>query len=185
MFACLIIPCFDLPSYVFSFALWTILGFSHPWIINLTHYIYGQSLDPMGIHLVCCAHGGERIALHDAIRYAFASIAKDARFHVFLKPNPCSSTPFLQSSSRRVNIVLSIDGIHTLVNVVIANPTQIDFGIIGSSFSWVVMTLVAQVKEGLYRDHYLVDMFLPFVIKVFGSLHQETDNFLHQCGNMA
>jgi hypothetical protein len=30
-----------------------------------------------------------------------------------------------------------------------------------------------------------VDMFLPFVIKVFGSLHQETDNFLHQCDNMA
>jgi len=91
---------------------------------------------PHGIHLVCCAHGGERIALHDAIRYAFAPIAKDARFHVFLKPNPCSSMPFLQSSSRRVNIVLSIDGIRTLVNVVIANPTQIDFGIMGSSFSW-------------------------------------------------
>jgi hypothetical protein len=90
----------------------------------------------MEIHLVCCAHGGERIASHDAIRYAFASIAKDARFHVFWKPNPCSSKPFFQYSSGRVNIVLSFVGIHTLVNVAIANPTQIDFGIIGSSFSW-------------------------------------------------
>jgi hypothetical protein len=44
---------------------------------------------------------------------------------------------------------------------------------------------MAQVKKGLYHDHYLVDMFLPFVIKVFGYLHQEADNFLHQCGNVA
>jgi len=37
MFACFIIPCFHLLSYVFSFTLWTILGFSHPRIISLTH----------------------------------------------------------------------------------------------------------------------------------------------------
>jgi hypothetical protein len=36
----------------------------------------------MGIHLFRCTHGGERIALHDVVRDAFASIAKKARFHV-------------------------------------------------------------------------------------------------------
>jgi hypothetical protein len=37
-------------------------------------------------------HDGERIASHDGIQDAFASIVKDARFHVFTKANPCFST---------------------------------------------------------------------------------------------
>jgi membrane-associated PAP2 superfamily phosphatase len=49
----------------------------------------------------------------------------------------------------------------------------------------VVVTMAAQVKEGLYRNYYLVDMFFPLVIKVFRSLHQQFDNFFHQCANMA
>jgi hypothetical protein len=36
----------------------------NPW---LSHYIYGQPLDPMKIHLFRCAHGGERMASHDAM----------------------------------------------------------------------------------------------------------------------
>ncbi len=48
----------------------------------------------------------------------------------------------------------------------------------------VVVTLVAQVKEGLYHDYYLTDVFLPIAIEVFGCLHQHVDNFFHQCVNM-
>jgi hypothetical protein len=51
-------------------------------------------------------------------------------------------------------------------------------------FHGVIMTLVAHVKEGFYRDHYPTNMFLPFAIEVFGCLHQKANNFLHQCVNM-
>jgi hypothetical protein len=40
-------------------------------------------------------------------------------------------------------------------------------------------TMVTQVKEGLYYDHYLTYMFFPFVIKVFGGLHQQFNSFFH------
>jgi hypothetical protein len=39
----------------------------------------------MGIHLLYCAHGNERMGSHDAVRDIFVSIAQDASFHVSLK----------------------------------------------------------------------------------------------------
>jgi hypothetical protein len=50
--------------------------------LGLSHYIYGQPLDPMGIHFFHCAHSGERTVSHDATWDAFASIMKDVCFHV-------------------------------------------------------------------------------------------------------
>jgi hypothetical protein len=45
--------------------------------------------------------------------------------------------------------------------------------------------VVAQAKKGLYHDQHLINAFLPFTIKVFGSLHQQANDFFHQCANMA
>jgi hypothetical protein len=36
----------------------------------------------MGIHLLHCAHGNERMGTHDAIHNTFAAIAQDVGFHV-------------------------------------------------------------------------------------------------------
>jgi len=77
-----IISCFHFPSNVFSYMLQTKLTLPHPLDLGMTHYIYGQPLNPMGIYLLCCAHGGERITSHDVIYDAFASILIDVRFHV-------------------------------------------------------------------------------------------------------
>jgi hypothetical protein len=82
LFACLIIPCFHLLLDVFSFVLQTILSLPHPLALDLTHCICGQSLEPIGIHFLLCAHCGERIAFLDAIRDFFTCIEKDAGFHI-------------------------------------------------------------------------------------------------------
>jgi hypothetical protein len=37
------------------------------------------------IHLLCCAHGGERTATHDAFQNSFTSIVRDVEFHVLRK----------------------------------------------------------------------------------------------------
>jgi hypothetical protein len=37
---------------------------------------------PMGIHLLCCAHGNECIGTHDVIHDTFVAIAQDSGFHV-------------------------------------------------------------------------------------------------------
>jgi len=44
--------------------------------IRWTHCIGSQPLDLIGIHLLCCSHGGEWISSHDVIRDAFTSIVQ-------------------------------------------------------------------------------------------------------------
>jgi len=80
----------------------------------------------MGIHLLHYTHGGERTASHDVVQDAFMSIVKYMAFHVLREQTHIFSPPSFQSSCLRVDIVLSIDGIGTLTNVVIVDPTQVD-----------------------------------------------------------
>jgi hypothetical protein len=67
--------------------------------------------------------------------------------------------------------VLLIDGVHKLVDVVIANPTQDDL------VSWAIIShrvitiVVIQANDGLYQDRFLVDMFLLLIVEVFKCLH--------------
>ncbi len=42
-----------------------------------------------------------------------------------------------------------------------------------------------QVKERLYQDQHLINVFLPFAIKLFSCWHQQMDDFFHKCVNMA
>ncbi len=168
-----VIPCFHLLSNVFSSTMLTKLSLPHPLILGLTHYIScGELLDPLGIHLFQCAYGGERIASHDAVWDAFASIVRNAGFHVLWEQTHILPLPFLQSSCQRIKIVLLVDGIRILADVIIVDPTQADL-VSRTTFSCgVVATMVAQVKEGLYYDHYPLNMFFLLAIKVFGCLHQ-------------
>jgi hypothetical protein len=126
LFACLVMPCFRLPSNVFSSTMLTKLSLPHPLILSLTHYICGELLDPLGINLLRCGHGGERTASHDDVRDAFASIVRNARFHVLWEQTHILPLPFFQSSRQRINIILLVDGICILVDVIIADPIQAD-----------------------------------------------------------
>jgi hypothetical protein len=122
----------------------------------------------MGIHLFRYVHGGERMNLPDVVWDAFVAIAKDTRFHVSQKPttlNPCPFTPALQSSHYQVNIVLSVDGVHTLVEVVIIDITRVD------CFWGVVTIITALAKDGFYHDRFPMDMFLRLMVEVFKCLH--------------
>jgi hypothetical protein len=84
--------------------------------------------------------------------------------------------PSIKSSYRLVDIVLLMDGICTLVNVIIVDPTRINF------VSWVdishgvLATIAAQMKEGIYCNCYPANMFFPLAIEVFGCFHQQSDN---------
>jgi hypothetical protein len=95
LFVLLVIPCFYLPSNVFSSTLSIKLNLPHPLTLGLTHYVCGEPLDPLGIHLLRCAHGGEKTTSHDVVRDAFASIVKDAGFHVLWEQTHILPLPFL------------------------------------------------------------------------------------------
>jgi hypothetical protein len=85
----------------------------------------------------------------------------------------------------RVNIVLLVDNIYTLAFVIIVNPTWINLVTWVVFLCGVVTIMATQGKEGLYRSHYPSNVFLPFAIKVFRCLHQQSNNFFHRCANMA
>jgi hypothetical protein len=61
---------------------------------------------------------------HDVIWDVFIDITKDVGFHVLWEQTHILPLPSFLSFFRRVNIVLVVDGIHTLVNVDIVNPIQ-------------------------------------------------------------
>jgi hypothetical protein len=75
--------------------------------------------------------------------------------------------------------VLSIDGVHTLVDVVIINPIEVDLVLQVVFARGVMMTITIQVKDGFYCNRFLTYMFSPLVIKVFRCLHQQMDEFFH------
>jgi len=60
----------------------TQLKLPHLSIVNLPQCVCTHPIDPMGIHLLCCAHGNECMGTHDAIHNTFATIARDVGFHM-------------------------------------------------------------------------------------------------------
>jgi hypothetical protein len=63
---------------------------------------------------------------HDVVRNVFVAITKNAGFHVSQEQTHVLLPPTLQFSCRWIEIVLLVDGVHTLVDVVIVDPIQID-----------------------------------------------------------
>jgi hypothetical protein len=80
--------------------------------------------------------------------------------------------------------VLSIDGVYTLTNLVIIDPTWIDLVSWATLSHGVATIVIARVKDGLYHDQFSMYMFFPLAIEVFRFLHQQLDAFFHWCANL-
>jgi len=77
----------------------------------------------MGIHLLQYMHNNKRTRTHDVIRNTFATIARDVGFHIRRKQLHVLPSTTFNSSHRQIDILLTKDGICTLVDVVIVDPT--------------------------------------------------------------
>jgi hypothetical protein len=132
LFAHLVVPPFHLASNIFSFALHTKLGLPHFLALEVTHCICGQPLNHVGTHFFCCSKGGEQTPSHNVVWNAFTSIVKGVGFYVSHEQTHVLLLPSLQSFCQWVDIMLLANGIHTLANIDIINPTQVDL------VSWVV-----------------------------------------------
>jgi hypothetical protein len=92
------------------------------------------------------------------------------------------STTF-NSSRRQVDIMFTQNGIHTLANIVIANPMWIDLLPWSCTTQRLVALDAAQAKEKNYRNWHPINQFLPLAIEVFGYLHKHVGVFLHDYAN--
>ncbi len=71
----------------------------------------------------------------------------------------------------------------TLINIVIADPTQANL------FCWFCITQrfvaskAVQTKEKSYHNQHPINHFLPLLIEVFACLDKQANVFLHGCAN--
>ncbi len=78
--------------------------------------------------------------------------------------------------------MLTKDEIHTLVDVVIVDPTQVDLFPQFCNSRICCFNVVKAKKKGCHDQH-LTNQILPLAIHVFGCLHKHVDVFLHDCAN--
>ncbi len=67
--------------------------------------------------------------------------------------------------------MLSVDGVHTLVEVVMIDMSRINMVSRVACFWGVVTIIAALTKDGLYHDRFPMDMFLRLAVEVFECLH--------------
>jgi len=61
-----------------------------------------------------------------------------------------------------------IDGVRTLVDIVMINHIRID---LVSQVAFSHGVIITQVKDGLYRDQFVMNIIFLLVVEVFGCLH--------------
>jgi hypothetical protein len=159
------------------------LGLPHPSILGIPWCVCTHPINPMGIHFLRCVHGNKCTGIHNAIRDNFAVITQDANFHVGREQLHALPSTTFNSSCQWVDIVFNKDGICTLVDVVIANPTWTNLFPQSCAIQGFVAFDATQAKERSYCNWHPIDQFLPLAIDVFGCLHKDVDIFLHDCAN--
>jgi hypothetical protein len=100
------------------------LELSHPSIASIPWCVYTHPIDPMGIHILCCAHGNEHTGTHNEIRNTFVAIVQNVGFHMGWKQLRALLATMFNSSCQRINIVLTKNDIHTLANIIIVNQQK-------------------------------------------------------------
>jgi len=111
-------------SLVFSTTFRTLFGLPHPSIVSILWYACTHLIDPMGIHLLCYAHGNKCTGTHDVIHNTFVAIARDARLHVGQQQLHLLPSTTFNYFCWQVDIVFTNDGFRTLADIVIVDPTR-------------------------------------------------------------
>jgi len=87
------------------------------------------------------------------------------------------------SSCQWVNIVLTKNDIHTLIDIFIVDPMWADLLPKFCAIQEFVVFDATQAKEKNYRNQHPIGQFLPLTIDVFGCLHKYVNVFLHNYAN--
>ena len=74
---------------------------------------------------------------------------------------------------------------HTLVDIVVADPTHRDLVELAARQDLVAATDAERRKETHYRDRAARTTFVPFALETYGALSDRSDRFLVQCATLA
>jgi hypothetical protein len=101
----------------------------------------------MDIHLLCYTHGNKCTRTHDAIHDTFVAIVQDVGFHVGQKQLYVFPSTMFNSFHQQINIVITKNGIRTLIDITIVDPTQADLLFQSCATTRFVTFDVTQAKE--------------------------------------
>ena len=119
---------------------------------------------------------------------------RDAVYHIIRESRQHAQrerTGFLPSSAPggrggRVDIVISDAAAgHTLVDIVVADPTRRDLVERAARHDLVAATDAERRKETHYRDRAARTKFVPFALETYGALSDRSDRFLVECATLA
>jgi len=113
---------------------------------------YRHPIDPMGIHLLCYAHGNECTVTHDAIHDTFAVITRNASFHMEREQLHVFRSTIFNSFCQRVNVLFTKNNICTLADVVIIDPMRMDLFPRSCATQRFVTFDTTQAKERSYHN---------------------------------
>jgi hypothetical protein len=126
----------------------------------------------MGVHLLCCAHGNEHIRTHDVIRDTFVAIAWNVSFHMEQKQLYALHLTTIDSFHWQIDIMFTKNGIRTLTNIVIVDPTHVDLFLWSCTAQRFVASNVIEAKKKNYCDCHPINQFFLLAIEVFECLHK-------------
>ena len=118
-----------------------------------------------------CARGGERTSSHDFVRDAVCHIIRESCQHAHRE-----RTSFLPSSAPdgrggRLDIVISDAAVgHTLVDIVVADPTRRDLVERAVRRHLTAVTDAERRRETHYRDRAAGTKFVPFALETYCAL---------------
>jgi len=104
------------PSFCLSFAhllitLYTCFNIPHPTIRHLSQCQCGHTIDGLGIHLLHCSCGNERIITHDTIWNTIVTIVLETGARIQKK----GSHLFPHHTRKKMDIVITKDNFRTLM----------------------------------------------------------------------
>ncbi len=140
-------------------------------------------IDPMGIHFLCCAYGIKHMKTHDVVHNTFVAIMWNVSFHMGWEQLHALPSATLNYFHQQVNIVLTKNEICTLVDVVIANPMNVNLIFWSCTIQRFVALNAVPAKEKNYCNWHPANQFLLLAIQIFEWLHKQANVFLHNYAN--
>ena len=155
------------------------LGLPHPSLATYVVCSCGRLLDPLGTHLLCGTSRGERTSSHDFVRDAIHHIIRESSQHAHRERSSFLSPSAPWGRGERVDIVISDAAVgHTLVDIVVADPTRRDLVERTTRQDLVAATDAVRRKETHYRDRAAETKFASFALETCGALSTRSDRFL-------
>jgi hypothetical protein len=107
----------------------------------------------------------------------------DANFHLGWKWFHAFFKNMFNFSHWWINIWFTKDGICTLVDIVIVDPTWTYLSPWSCTTQKFIVSDAVQAKERNYCNWHLTKQFLPLIVEIFRCLHKHVDLFLHNCAS--